>query len=141
MKRAFTLMEIMIVIAIVIVVITFVIPNILRSRVVANEGAALANLRTLSNSCQTYHMNEQSYPENLLILSNANPPYIDNVLGSGTKQGYQFIYESADSDHFSVHANPIHTGLLKGRYFYLDESGTIRFRNESPAGPDDEIVK
>lgn len=134
-------MEIMIVMAIVIVLTVIAVPGILRSRVTANEGVALANLRTLSDACQTYHMNAQHYPDSLLVLSNANPPYIDNVLGSGQKQGYQFDYALVDPDHFTVNANPIHTGLLKGRYFYTDESGTIRSNNSAPAGPDDEIIR
>lgn len=134
-------MEIMIVVVIVIVLTAIAIPGILRSRVTANEGVALANLRTLNDACQTYHMNEQRYPDSLLDLSSANPPYIDNVLGSGQKQGYQFVYTLVNPDHFTVNANPMHTGLLKGRYFYMDESGTIRSNNSAPAGPDDEIIR
>ncbi len=143
MRRVgFTLIEIMIVVAIVIVLITVAVPGILRSRVVANEAAALANLRTLNDACQTYHMNEQRYPGLLSDLSIANPPYIDSVLGSGTRQGYQFIYElGADPDHFTVNANPTHTGLLRGRYFYMNESGTIRANANEPAGPEDEIIR
>ncbi len=142
MRRAgFTLIEIMIVVAIVIVLTSIAIPGILRSRVTANEGATLANLRTLNDACQIYHMNEQRYPGALLDLSSANPAYIDNVLGSGQKQGYQFVYALVDPDHFTVNANPLHTGLLKGRYFYMDESGTIRSNNTTQAGPDDEIIR
>jgi len=136
----FTLVEIMIVIMIVGVLVALAVPNILRSRVVANEGAAIANLRTLSTACQAYHIDQQAYPDGLSTLANANPPYIDNVLGVGRKQGYEFIYESVDSDHFAIHANPIHVGLLKGRYFYLDENGAIRARTDAAAGPDDDII-
>lgn len=140
MKKGFTLIEIMVVVAIVIILITIAIPNILRSRVVANEGAAIANLKTIATACQSYHIDNQGYPSVLADLATANPTYIDNVLGSGQKQGYQFIYNSADSDHFTVNANSINTGLLKGRYFYIDESGTIRVRADAPAGPTDEII-
>mgnify|MGYP001562213331 CR=1 FL=1 len=140
MKKAFTLIEIMVVVAIVAILITIAVPNILRARVVANEGAAIANLKTLASACQSYHIDNQKYPANLLDLSTATPPYIDNVLGSGQKQGYQFDYNSVDSDHFTVNANSINTGLLKGRYFFIDESAAIHVRNDAPAGPDDEIV-
>ncbi len=140
MRRAFTLIEIMIVLLILSVLIAIAVPSILRSRVAANEGAAMGNLKTLNTACQAYHIDQQTYPESIQTLSTTNPPYIDNVLGSGTRQGYEFVYESSDSDHFTIHANPIHTGLLKGRYFYLDESGTIRTRTDGPAGPDDQII-
>jgi len=140
MKRAFTLMEVMIVVAIVIVLISLAVPNILRSRVITNECAAIASLRTLDKACQTYHMDEQAYPDSLLTLSAATPPYIDNTLGAGRKQGYEFIYESDDPDRFNIHANLLHGGLLRGKYFYLDESGIIRSNNNEEAGPDDQIV-
>jgi prepilin-type N-terminal cleavage/methylation domain-containing protein len=140
LKKAFTLIEIMVVVAIVVILITIAVPNILRSRVVANEGAAIANLKTLASACQSYHIDNQKYPANLLDFSTATPPYIDNVLGSGLKQGYQFNYNSADPDHFTVNANSANTGLLKGRYFYIDESAAIRVRNDAPAGPTDEII-
>jgi prepilin-type N-terminal cleavage/methylation domain-containing protein len=140
MRRAFTLVEIMVVILILTVLIAISVPNILRSRVVANEGVAMANLKTLGTACQAYHIDQQAYPDSLQILATTKPVYIDNVFGSGKKQGYEFIYESSDPDHFSVHANPIHTGLLKGRYFYTDEGGTIRSRSDGPAGPDDQII-
>jgi len=133
-------MEIMIVVAIVIVLTSIAVPNILRSRVVANEAAAIANLKALNNACQTYHMNEQGFPDSLLTLSNATPPYIDNVLGAGSKEGYLFVYETADQDHFNVHANPAHTGFLKGRYFFLDESGIIRTKSDGEASSNDQIV-
>lgn len=136
----FTLMEIMIVVAIVIILISLVVPSVLRSRVAANECATIANLRALDKACQAYHIDQQAYPDNLLTLSAADPPYIDNALGSGRKQGYEFVYESLDADQFSVHANPIHGGLLKGRYFYLDESSTIRTSKDGPAGPGDEAI-
>lgn len=140
MRRGFSLIEIMVVVVIVIILTTIAVPNILRSRVVANEGAAIANLKTIASACQSFHIDNQRYPSGLSELATATPPYIDNVLSTGQKQGYLFIYASADSDHFTVNANSANSGLLKGRYFYIDESAAIRVRNDAPAGPDDEII-
>lgn len=141
MRRGFTLIEIMIVVAVVIILTTVAVPSILRSRVAANEGAALANLKVLHDACQFYHMNEETYPGDLLSLSTANPSYIDSVLGSGQKQGYSFNYTLVNVDRFTVRANPIHTGLLQGRFFYMDESGVVRARIRRQAGPNDEIIR
>lgn len=142
-KKGFTLVEIMVVIAIVIILVALAVPNILRSRIVANEGAALANMKVINDACQAYHVNAQSYPDSLLSLIEpiSNPPYIDSTLASGNKQGYQFIYAKVDADHFTLHADSSHTGLLKGRSFYSDESQVVRFNSSSQAGPGDEIVK
>lgn len=140
-RHGFTLMEIMIVVAIIIILMTFTVPNTLRSRIAANDTAAIANLKVLNNACQLYQLNEEAYPGELAALNIAEPPYIDSALGNGSKQGYQFIYASVDADHFTVNANPTHTGLLKGRYFYLDETGVIRFTSDAPAGPDDQAIE
>jgi len=140
---AFTLTEIMIVLAIVIILLTIAVPSFLRSRVIANETAALANCRAINNACQIYHINRENYPTRLtdLIEPASNPPYIDSTLAAGRKQGYQFIYRLAATDHFTLNANPVGGGLLRGRYFYMDETGIIRAKSGGPAGPGDEIVR
>ena len=142
-RRGFTLVEIMLVVGIVMILITLAVPSILRSRIVANEGACMANLRTIENACQLYHINKQTYPVDFsgLIAPESNPPYIDSVLAQGRKQGYEYIYSLGDPDHFTVNANPTTTGFLKGRYFYIDESGLIRANLLAAAGASDETVK
>jgi len=142
-SRGFTLVEIMIVVAIVVVLASLSAPNLLRARVNANEGAALANLRTINNACQLYHINNDTFPSGLsdLIEPASNPPYIDPALATGQKQGYEFAYNLESPDHFTINANPLFSGLLKSRYFYTDESGIVRARTGEAAGPDDEIVK
>lgn len=138
----FTLIELMVVIALIIVLITIITPNILRSRVVANETSALAACRSINNACQLYHINHEKYPASLVELAEpaSNPPYIDNALGTGHKNSYDFIYTLADDDHFILYANPSSSGLLRGKYYYTDESGIIRVKSDGQAGPTDEIV-
>jgi prepilin-type N-terminal cleavage/methylation domain-containing protein len=143
MRRAFTLIEIMVVVGIIIILVVIAAPSILRSRIVANESAALANLRTLNNACQLYHINKEAYSNNLQDLAEpaSSPPYIDPELASGHKQGYEFNYSLIDADRFTVNANPTTSGLLRGRYFFMDETGMIRANPSQPAGAGDEIVK
>lgn len=136
-----TLVEMMLVIVIMIILITFVGPGILRSRIVANESSALANIKIISNACQLYHINAGTYPGDLATLSNTTPSYLDAQLGSGTKQRYQFIYTFVDEDNFTLRANPISSGLLQGRFFYTDQDGIIRAKTASEAGADDEIIR
>lgn len=142
-NRGFTLVEIMLVVGLVVILLTLAMPSILRSRIVANESAAIANLKTVENACQLYHIAKQTYPPELTELTSpaSEPPYIDPVLAQGRKQGYQFVYSLVDPDHFTLNANPTTTGLLKGRYFYVDESGSVRANPDSLAGASDEAVK
>ena len=140
MRRGFTLIEIMIVVAILMVLIGLAIPNILRSRSVANEGVAVANLKTISDACQLYHSNRGVFPETLLELAlpDSNPPYIDQLLASGSKQGYGFIY-ALNGLGFTVNANP--TGILGGRYYYVDETGAVHVRENKEASSKDPILQ
>lgn len=140
-RHGFTLVEIMIVIAIVITLITIGVPNILRSRVTANEAAAIGNLKALNNALQMYHINNENYASGLSDLASGDTPYLEPSLASGRKQGYQFNYTLIDPDHFTINADSTNTGLLRGRYFYMDESGSIHFNRSSQAGPTDEVVK
>ncbi|MFC1674367.1 type II secretion system protein [Candidatus Omnitrophota bacterium] len=137
---AFTLVEIMIVVGIVAVLITLAMPNILRSRITANEGAALGNIRTINQGCHLYHIQQGSFPQDLNDLVEINPPYIDSALGSGSKQGYDFIYVNPDPDSFTLNANPATALFRQGRYFYIDQNGIIRAKIGGPAGPGDEAV-
>jgi len=140
MKRAFTLVEIMIVVALIAVLITLAVPGLFRSRLITQEATAIANLKILTNACSYYLSNTGSFPATLTALSETNPPYIDTTLASGQKQKYQFEYLLVDADHFTIQASPLSTGLLKGRYFYVDEGGIIHVRQDGPAGPNDAIV-
>ncbi|MDD5245794.1 MAG: prepilin-type N-terminal cleavage/methylation domain-containing protein [Candidatus Omnitrophica bacterium] len=137
--RGFTLIEIMVVVSIMIILLTFAIPNILRSRSVANEGAAMANLKSISDACQLYHVNRGAYPETLadLVAPASVPPYIDATLASGHKQGYEYVYER-NGLGFTINANP--EGVLRGRYYFIDETGIMRVNYEQEAGVEDEQV-
>lgn len=138
----FTLIEIMIIVAIVAIILAIAAPGVLRSRVIANETAALSNCRSINNACQLYHINKETYPDSLsaLVEPASNPPYIDSALAAGRKQGYEYVYNMVDNDHFTLNANPTSTGFLRGRYFYMDEAGIIRAKIDGAAGPQDVIV-
>lgn len=106
-KKGFTLIEIIIVIAIISLLATFAIPQMLRSRMNANELGAIAALRTISDACQAYYnaVVPHTYPSALTDLTypNSNPSYIDPALAnavnaSSSKQGYYFTYTLIDSD-------------------------------------------
>lgn len=141
MKRGFTLVEIVIVIALIVILTTIASVNIMRSRVVAIEGIAIANLKILSNACHMYHLDNGSFPSALSDLNVSNPPYVDAVLASGTKQRYKFTYVQVSADSFTLNADPTSTGLLKGRYFFVNESGIIRYNATQQAGPDDQAIE
>lgn len=132
-KRAgFTLVEIMIVVAIIALLAAIAIPNLLRARLNANESAAIAAMQTLSTAAQSYRSANPTYPAVLTNLSSATPPYIDSVLGSGAKQGYNFALTGL-TNAFTATASPSTVGTTGSRYFFVDESGVVRFSASATA--------
>jgi len=132
-KKGFTLVEIMIVVAIIALLAAVAIPNLLRARLNANEGAAIGNLHTLVASMGSFQANQSpaSYPATLAELGTLVPPYIDTVLAAGVKQGYGFVYTPGAVDtrgcrnDYSIVATPSIVGTTGNRIFTADESGVI----------------
>jgi len=134
-RRGFTLVEIMIIVAIIAMLAAISIPAFLRARIQANETSAIASLRTISTACVGYRSIQSplTYPNDLSELSGAVPPYIDSILGAGTKQGYTFNYTLVGSDQYTVIASPVTPDITGSRTFFLDESGVIRLDDASGA--------
>jgi len=126
-RRAFTLVEVMIVAAIIILVAALAIPNLYRMRMNANEAAAVASLRTISTAMENFRSGQTvpAYPTQLSLLSGDTPPYIDSVLGSGTKQGYAFVLSGISGGNtYTCTATPASSGMGV-RVFVVTESGVI----------------
>ena len=130
----FTLIELMIVVAILAILLAVAIPLLQNSRLSANEGSAVASLRSLASANQTYKTRFGSYASSLSDLSDS--AFIDSVLGSAGavpgKSGYIFSY-SGLNDSWATNADPIAEGATGNRHFYIDTSGVIRFREGSPS--------
>ncbi|MCL6565346.1 MAG: prepilin-type N-terminal cleavage/methylation domain-containing protein [Acidobacteriia bacterium] len=140
-QKGFSLIELLIVVAIILIIAAIAIPNLLRSRMAANEASAVGSLRTLNTAAVTYASQCGGFPANLAALgppaSGGNPDctradLIDEVLASGSKSGYDFLYNAADAnsdgnmDTYTINADPITPGTTGTRHFFTDQSGVIR---------------
>ncbi|MBI4585904.1 MAG: type II secretion system protein [Planctomycetes bacterium] len=126
----FTLVELMVVIAVLAIIMAMALPSLFNARMAGNEASAIGSLRTLVSVNSTYKTRFQSYATSLGSLQTTG--YIDDVLASGSKSGYTFTYTGA-VDTFSITGDPISPGSSGSRYFFTDESGVIRFSSTGTA--------
>jgi prepilin-type N-terminal cleavage/methylation domain-containing protein len=135
-KKGFTLVEIMIVVAIIVLLAAIAIPNLLRARLSANEATAIAAMRTISTASESYRAAQSppAYPTALNSLSSANPPYIDSVLGGGNKSGYSYTWTGGGTT-YSVVGAPQTANVTGVRSFYVDQSGVVRVGTTTAGTP------
>jgi len=123
-KTGFTLIELMIVVAIIAIIAAIAIPNLLRSRMQSNESAAIGNLRTIVGAQVAYHAANNEYTTDFAILTGATPPFLDGNWDA-TKSGYNFVL-GGTALNFTANANAADYAVTGGRGFFTDASGVIR---------------
>ncbi|MCK5493768.1 MAG: type II secretion system protein, partial [Candidatus Omnitrophica bacterium] len=133
-RKGFTLIEIMMVLAVIMILAGVAIPSMIRSRVTSNEATTIVNLKGLYTTfIMYYNDNDKEYPLALADMSQ----YISASLAQGSKSGYLYVYQRIDEDTFIVNANPERLGKTGSRYFFLDESGIIRYNSSGEASVTD----
>ena len=138
--KGFSLIELLLVVAVITIIAAIAIPNFLRSRLRANEASAVASLRVINTAAVTYSISypDMGYPAQLLTLGGANPCVansgqaclIDDVLSQGNKAGYNFAWQgdgAAPSVTFTLTSAPQVVGSSGQRMFCTDQTGLIHY--------------
>jgi len=139
-EKGFSLIELLIVVAIILIISAIAIPSYMRSRMQANEASAVSSLRMINTAAVTYSSTYPSvgYPATLAnlggvppcTLSSTTACLLDEVLSQGTKSGYTFAWfgdGAMPSVAYSATATPLVVGGSGQRMFCTDQSGETRF--------------
>src|SRR5947207_10270476 len=150
-QKGFSVIELLMVVAIVLIISAIAIPNLLRARIAANEASAARTVREISNAEVAYH---SAYPQvgfapNLISLggvlpcspSSASACILDDTISTGVKSGYQLFAAgfatggSLTNTDFVGSSAPNtfnHSGV---RNFCVVSDGTVRFNPGAPGLP------
>ncbi len=125
-EKGFSLIELLIVVAIIGIIAAIAIPNLVQSRAAANEASAISSVRTVVTAQITFAatQGDNRFANDLGELETAQ--FIDEALGSGTKDGYNFAIANGGADSFDVSGDPVSANSGR-RSFCSNETGVIRW--------------
>jgi prepilin-type N-terminal cleavage/methylation domain-containing protein len=147
LQKGFSLIELLVVVAIILIIAAIAIPNLIKSKIAANEASAVNSIRTINTGNVSYSSICPSvgYAATLADLGpgagtcTGGANIIDPVLGvaAPTKAGYTFVYAPVGSSglnsQYTLNVNPQVVGMSGQRYFYSDETGVIRYNMTAAA--------
>lgn len=159
-KRAtnsgFSLIELLIVVAIILIVAAIAIPSLMRAKIAANQSSAVESCRTVTSAEVIYYTEYNvGFAPSLAALggtptgiaSAANAQLIDEVLSAGTKSGYAFTYAPASPDptgafqDYALNADPLISGVTGTNHYFTNEPSVIHMNTSATASVSDPPIQ
>jgi prepilin-type N-terminal cleavage/methylation domain-containing protein len=155
-QKGFSLIELLIVVAIILIIAAVAIPSLIQSKMSANEASAVQTVRDINTAESVFSIQYGvGYSTNLSSLggTSGTPSSTqallipDPVAQSGQKSGFQFLYVVTGTNgpggtpsNYTVNANPIAPGNTGRIWYFTDETMVIRENPTSTASSTDPSI-
>lgn len=154
-QKGFSLIELLIVVAIILIIAAIAIPNLIKSKMAANESSAVGALRTINTALITYASEcpgigySATLKEmNTGAICGGGAAIIDNVIGQdpAVKAGYSITYIAGAAvngvvNSYTLSATPVNIGASGQRGFFTDQTAVVRYNQSGTATVTDPAIQ
>jgi prepilin-type N-terminal cleavage/methylation domain-containing protein len=144
--RGFSLIELLVVVAVILIIAAIAIPNLIKAKASANEAATVSSIHAINTAEITYQSANPTIGFSALLtdLGPAGGGYLDSVLASGQKSGYQYTYTPGGGSpilSYTLTADPLTRGVTGNRSFFSDQTNVTRYNQTATATATDNPIQ
>jgi type IV pilus assembly protein PilA len=150
-SRGFSLIELLVVVAVILIIAAIAIPNFMKAKQSANESATVSSIHAIntgeiaySSSCPSIGFSASLTELNVSVLCVSGTNQIDSTLAAGTKSGYVYTYTPGATSPtltYDLNVDPLNRGVTGTRSFYSSEVSVTHYNQSATATVNDNVIQ